>query len=131
MKKPRGFLPPAPWLSDRPVVPGKRGSLYPRRSSTFVAPPPCRALQAAVRLNWRISISVAFLPQKIAPRVHQLIGDAAAAWPLGARASFLLRVGNLSSDCRALKLLRECLRHRHARGIVIASRFGFSPPGTT
>ncbi len=41
-----------------------------------------------------------------------LIGGAAAAWPLVARASFLLRVGNLSSDCRALKMLGECLRHR-------------------
>jgi hypothetical protein len=41
-----------------------------------------------------------------------LLGGAAAAWPLAARASFLLRVGNLSSDCRALKMLRECLRHR-------------------
>jgi hypothetical protein len=26
--------------------------------------------------------------------------------------SFLLRVGNLSSDCRALQMLGECLRHR-------------------
>jgi hypothetical protein len=41
-----------------------------------------------------------------------LIGGAAAACPLVARASFLLRVGNLSSDCRALKMLGECLRHR-------------------
>jgi hypothetical protein len=41
-----------------------------------------------------------------------LLGSAAAAWPLVARASFLLRVGNLSSDCRALKMLGECLRHR-------------------
>jgi hypothetical protein len=41
-----------------------------------------------------------------------LVGGAAVAWPLAARASFLLRVGNLSSDCRALKMLGECLRHR-------------------
>jgi hypothetical protein len=41
-----------------------------------------------------------------------LLGGAAAAWPLVARASFLLRVRNLSSDCRALKMLGECLRHR-------------------